>query len=151
MRAPLAPKPYEKLRSGHPPAPPSPNPTNEDGSEGLRLGGLASIVLNAELRFSLFWQFGAVLFFDTGNVWADYDEIKWKRWADGWNSRTYSPLNAVYTLGVGLRFSTPVGPIRLDYGMKVGRARRPLAFDEDGQPTEFESDGDWHMSLGHAF
>ncbi len=128
-----------------------PDELSTDGSEGLRRGGLATVLFNAELRFDLFWQFGAVLFFDSGNVWADYKEIKWKRWTDGLNNRIYSELNTVYTLGAGLRFRTPVGPIRLDYGMKIGRARRPLEYDGDGLPTKHESDGDWHMSLGHAF
>jgi len=43
-----------------------------------------------------------------------------------------------FTAGIGLRYKTPVGPIRVDYGIKLNR--------EPG-----ESRGELHFSLGHAF
>jgi len=43
-----------------------------------------------------------------------------------------------YTTGLGLRYSTPVGPVRVDYGHKLQR--------EKG-----ESAGEVHFSIGHAF
>jgi outer membrane protein insertion porin family len=125
--------------------------SNDGTTEGLHLGGLAIILLNAELRFKMFWQLSGVFFFDTGNVWSDWREIKWSRWSEGFNSKTYSPLNAVFSIGAGLRFMTPVGPLRLDYGRKAGPARRPLEFSAEGDPIRYESDGEWHFSLGHAF
>lgn len=124
---------------------------NDGTTQGLHLGGLAIVLLNAELRFKLFWQLSSVLFFDTGNVWSDWREIKWSRWSDGFNNSYYSHLNAVFSLGAGLRFMTPVGPLRLDYGLKAGRARRPLEYNATGEPIRYESDGEWHFSLGHAF
>ncbi len=109
--------------------------------EGQPTGGLALLVLNAELRFPLFGQLGGTLFLDAGNVWADHREIKWSRFSRGWTSSTYSSRNAAYGIGAGLRFATPVGPIRLDYGLKMGRGWR----------SNGASDHEWHLSLGQAF
>lgn len=108
--------------------------------DGQPQGGQALILLNAELRFDLFWKLGAVLFFDAGNVWADYRKIKWAQWRRGWTAAGESELNVAYASGVGLRLRTPVGPLRLDYGMHLGLGRASGA-DE----TE------WHLSLGQAF
>jgi outer membrane protein insertion porin family len=43
-----------------------------------------------------------------------------------------------YTTGLGLRYKTPVGPFRIDYGHKLNRQKG-------------ESPGELHFSLGHAF
>lgn len=114
-------------------------------------GGLAVMVLNWELRFLLFWKIGGVVFLDAGNVWADYRHIEWSQLYRGWTRSTYSELDMVYALGMGVRLRTPVGPLRLDYGLKMGKSRRPIAFDGEGRPTEYESDGEWHLCLGQAF
>lgn len=103
------------------------------------LGGLVLLVMNTEVRFPLFWEFGGAVFLDAGNVWADYRDISWSRWANGWKRADYSPLDAVYGMGGGVRLRTPVGPVRLDYGLKLGRER-----PGSGR-------GEWHFSLGQAF
>ncbi|MFZ3066476.1 MAG: BamA/TamA family outer membrane protein [Nitrospirota bacterium] len=43
-----------------------------------------------------------------------------------------------YTTGAGIRYNTPIGPLRLDYGYKLDR--------EIGEDV-----GEWHFTLGHAF
>ena len=108
--------------------------------DGQPQGGQALILLNAEIRFDLFWKLGAALFFDAGNVWADYRQIKWAHWRRGWTASGDSELNVAYASGLGLRLRTPVGPIRLDYGMHMGLGRSGAA-----EETE------WHLSLGQAF
>ena len=40
--------------------------------------------------------------------------------------------------GFGVRYRSPVGPIRLDFGFKMGRRIG-------------ESRGEFHLSIGHAF
>ncbi len=112
----------------------------EEGQTQSR-GGLALLVLNAELRFRLFWRLGAAFFMDAGNVWADYEQITWSRFTRPWTHSDYSELDVAYGVGTGLRLGTPVGPLRLDYGFKIGRGHRRVS----------GSDSAWHLSLGQAF
>jgi outer membrane protein insertion porin family len=94
------------------------------GSDGDPTGGNAFLMENLELRTSLGKGIGVVAFVDGGNVWQNIGEI--------------SLSDLKYTAGLGLRYNTPVGPIRIDYGTKLQR--------EKG-----ESRGELHFSIGHAF
>jgi outer membrane protein insertion porin family len=94
------------------------------GTDGNPTGGNAFVMGNVELRADVGKGFGFVTFIDGGNVWrklekADIADLK-------------------YTTGMGIRYNTPVGPFRIDYGHKLNR--------ETG-----ESRGEIHFSLGHAF
>lgn len=109
-----------------------------DGDQPL--GGLVLVLLNAELRFPLVGHFEGVLFLDAGNAWAHYEYLNRSRWMDGLSSATYSELDVAYSAGVGLRFRTPVGPLRLDLGWKLNRARRAGS-----------SGSELHFTLGQAF
>ncbi|MFH1144113.1 MAG: BamA/TamA family outer membrane protein [Candidatus Eisenbacteria bacterium] len=109
-------------------------------ADGQALGGLALLLFNVEMRFRLFWQLGGAVFLDAGNVWEDYRQITWRSWSRGWSGSTYSEVNAACSVGGGLRLQTPVGPLRLDYGLKVNRHRRPGT-----------AEGEWHFSLGQAY
>ncbi|MCK4415196.1 MAG: BamA/TamA family outer membrane protein [Candidatus Eisenbacteria sp.] len=109
-------------------------------ADGQPLGGLALLLLNTELRFDLFWQLGGAIFLDAGNVWEDYRQITWSRWTRAWTGDSYSELDAAYSIGGGVRLRTPVGPLRLDYGVQVSTHRRPGT-----------RRGEWHFSLGQAF
>jgi len=73
------------------------------------LGGNALVILNAELRFPLWDRFGlgGALFYDTGNVFDRISDLKLR--------------DFTHTLGFGLRIKTPVGPVRLDFGVLVKR------------------------------
>jgi len=93
------------------------------GAEDDPTGGNVFALANVELRQSIGKGFGIVIFVDTGNVWKRVDNIG-------------STLR--YTTGLGLRYHTPVGPIRIDYGQKLNKERG-------------ESAGEIHFSLGHAF
>jgi outer membrane translocation and assembly module TamA len=62
---------------------------------------------STELRFPLFGEFGAALFTDFGNVFR--------------SAFTYRLDALRYTVGPGIRYNTPVGPIRLDVGLIVDR------------------------------
>ncbi|NWF52586.1 MAG: outer membrane protein assembly factor BamA, partial [Nitrospirae bacterium] len=94
------------------------------GSDGNPTGGNAFILGNFELRSSLGKGIGIVAFLDSGNVWHKVQDTE------------FGSLK--YTAGLGLRYNTPVGPIRIDYGHKLKR--------EKG-----ESSGELHFSIGHAF
>lgn len=74
------------------------------GSAGNPTGGNAFIDTNLELRTSLGKGIGLVTFFDSGNVWQRAGDIDW---------------SLKHAVGVGVRYDTPVGPLRVDYGYKL--------------------------------
>lgn len=94
------------------------------GADGSPTGGNAFVLTNLELRTYLGRGFGMVNFFDGGNVWISTNDIE------------LSEMR--YTVGIGIRYSTPVGPLRVDYGYKLKK-------DPD------EKRGAIHFSIGHAF
>jgi outer membrane protein insertion porin family len=71
-------------------------------------GGNQLFVLNSELRFPLqiINNLGGVVFYDGGNV---YRNISFAQFVNNYTS----------TVGVGLRYSTPVGPVRIDVGRNL--------------------------------
>lgn len=93
------------------------------GQDNLPTGGNMFGLVNSELRISIGKGFGIVTFIDGGNVWQTSGDIN---------------EDLRYTVGAGLRYTTPVGPIRIDYGHKISR-------------REDESAGEVHFSFGHAF
>ncbi len=93
-------------------------------NNGLPTGGNAVLVFNEEMRIALYKSFGTVLFFDHGNVWREFNEIK------------LSEIKS--TTGIGFRYNTPVGPFRIDWGYKLNR-------EGSESPSEFQ------FMLGHAF
>jgi outer membrane protein insertion porin family len=94
------------------------------GRDGTPTGGDAFLMGNAEIRADVFGSFGLVTFLDAGNVWRKYTD--------------YDTNDIKYTSGLGVRYNTAVGPLRVDYGIKLDR-----------QPGE--SAGELHFSIGHAF
>jgi len=114
--------------------------TGPIGTDGLARGGTFLLLANAEYRFPIWWRFGGALFLDVGNVWADPNELKVSR-LYGSFAGEFSPLDVRTSIGAGLRAATPVGPLRLDYGRKLGS-------DLD---SAYERPWDIHVSLGHAF
>ena len=76
-------------------------------TNGYPTGGNAVLLLNAELRFPVWRDVGAVLFVDGGNVFRRVTEFD------------IGELRG--SVGFGLRYQSPVGPIRLDLGFKLDR------------------------------
>jgi outer membrane protein insertion porin family len=98
-------------------------------ANGFPLGGNALVILNAELRVPLVRSFGVVGFFDTGNVFKRTTDID------------LGQLRS--STGFGIRFQSPIGPIRIDWGFKVNR--------KEIAPGRREPASAWHISLGQAF
>jgi outer membrane protein insertion porin family len=94
--------------------------------EGVSKGGNGLVVLNAEVRTSLTRDLGIVAFMDGGNVFSRVSAIGLPQ------------LRA--TLGGGLRYRSPIGPLRVDFGWKLGGLRIT-----DGRRWDF------HFSIGEAF
>jgi len=109
---------------------------------GNPLGGDVMLLANAEIRFPLplfwRWSFSGALFLDSGNVWSD---VKYMTWND-FNLKSDVDETHVddyrYSTGVGIRYNTPIGPIRLDWGY-------PLKPDHNSSGSRF------HLSLGQIF
>lgn len=91
---------------------------------GRATGGRVRWIYNAELTAPLFQGLKGAIFFDIGSLTNAFHEI---------NSATIRD-----SLGLGLRYMTPVGPIRADYGFKLDRA--------PGEGT-----GRLHFTFGHIF
>jgi len=105
-------------------------------------GGQVQLLVSAELRFPLLWIFSGAAFFEGGNVWERSQDIKPGNIFSFGNGAGYNDMR--YSVGLGLRVGTPIGPIRLDYGWKL-RTPRPDAPDVNPEP------GLLHFSLGHAY
>lgn len=94
------------------------------GPDGTPTGGDVFVIANLEWRVPLYKGFGIVLFTDIGNVFRAIDN--------------FVPGQIKGSAGLGLRYNTPIGPIRLDYGRKLA-------------PEEHEASGRFHFSVGHPF
>ncbi len=94
------------------------------GADGNPTGGNAFAMGNMEMRVYSGKGIGVVGFLDAGNVWQKINQAD----ISGFK----------YTTGIGLRYQTPAGPLRVDYGYKLNR--------DIG-----ESKGELHFSIGHAF
>jgi outer membrane protein assembly complex protein YaeT len=98
-------------------------------SDGTPIGGHAEIILNGEVRLALWKDIGVVGFIDAGNVFSTVDRLSLGRLRAG--------------TGVGLRYNSPVGPFRFDFGFKLGALRTYGPVKEDRFAL--------HISIGQAF
>lgn len=100
--------------------------------DGLPLGGNALVVFNAEIRRVVGRLFGrnlgAVGFVDSGNVFKRASDLR------------LTDLESA--VGVGARYDTPFGALRLDFGFKL----RPAAVNGERQRG-----WEYHLNIGEAF
>jgi outer membrane protein assembly complex protein YaeT len=101
---------------------------NTISANGYPTGGNAVVLLNGELRFPVWKKLGAVAFVDGGNVFRRVTEFD------------IGELRGSY--GFGIRYRSPIGPVRVDLGFKMDR--RIVAGVRESL-TEI------HFSLGQAF
>ena len=100
------------------------SPRDENGSE---VGGNKFVQANVEVRFPLVAQAGVygVVFFDTGDIYADGEDIELSKLRE--------------SAGIGVRWLSPMGPVRLEYGWIL-----------DPKPTDSAA-GSWEFSMASAF
>ncbi len=73
----------------------------------VAIGGAALAMLNVDYRFPVAGPVGGVVFLDVGNVWADWRDVDLAKAKAG--------------AGIGARYLSPIGPIRLEVGWKLDR------------------------------
>jgi outer membrane protein insertion porin family len=83
---------------------------------GFPLGGNAVLFNTVELRFPLIGEnIGGVLFHDAGNVYRSVGDISFRA-----SQRDPKDFNyMVHAVGFGLRYKTPVGPVRVDLAYSI--------------------------------
>ncbi len=97
-----------------------------DPTTGFPIGGLALLVFNQELRFPMKLpvignRLGGTIFYDGGNVFSDVNHINLD-----WKSKSDTELNYfTHTVGFGVRYPTPIGPVRVDIGYLLNPAQYP--------------------------
>jgi outer membrane protein insertion porin family len=96
-----------------------------DPITGDKIGGNKMLLFNVECLFPLIKDAGikGVLFFDTGNAYDNGEEL------------SLSDLKK--SVGYGIRWQSPMGPIRLEYGYILDSERK--------------GEGGWEFSIGAAF
>lgn len=92
---------------------------------GTAVGGRTRWIWNEELRIRLWRTLQGAFFFDMGSLTNSFSQIGWR-------------TNVRRSAGFGLRYVTPVGPLRLDYGIKLDR--------KAGEPL-----GRVHFTFGYVF
>ncbi len=111
--------------------------------EGTIGTGNYSLLANVEVRVPLFWKIAGAVFLDSGGEWEEESRIS----GDDFRLRAAAEdvrIDEVrYGAGGGLRLATPVGPVRLDYGVKL----KP-ALEANG---DREAAAVWHISIGQAY
>jgi outer membrane protein insertion porin family len=90
----------------------------------LPTGGNALVLASTELRTDVGRHLSTAVFADVGNVYPLGSDL--------------SLGDLRYSAGVGLRYRTALGPLRVDWGYKLNR--RPG-----------ESSSQFHLAIGHAF
>jgi outer membrane protein assembly factor BamA len=103
--------------------------------------------LNAEFRFPIFGNLGGTLFYDAAQVWKNPADVRVTfEGDDGFRQG----------VGLGLRYMTPIGPVRVEYGWPVNARTVPfLVVDQEGNPLgpvgERKEKGRFFFSIGYPF
>lgn len=127
----------------------------------FRVGGDKQLITNIELEFPIFEQVGirGVLFYDAGNAYgADENFLYIGNGATPflqnatcagqpcWDPRTQLPLGLYQAVGFGVRWFSPIGPLRFEWGVPL--TPRPVGtfgLPAGDQPIQFE------FNIGNSF
>lgn len=114
----------------------SPNPAAGSACD-LPLGGFTQWEASVELRFPISGPFSGAVFTDAADVAPNKVEFRFNR----------PHLSA----GLGFRYDTPVGPVRLDAGYRIPGLQAPSSADEGKPDTTFGIPAAVSFGIGEAF
>ena len=100
-------------------------------SLGNPLGGNQSLLLNLELQYPFTKGLRGFAFYDRGQLYGGGDDTST-------TSTTWDLAKMRDSIGAGVRFLSPFGPVGLAYGVKLDKATG-------------EKDGEFHFSAGNSF
>ena len=101
---------------------------------GFPIGGFSSLEAMVELRAPITTNIGGVLFVDAGNVWPEKFD--------------FNAGDLKYDAGFGVRYRTPVGPLRFDFGYQLTKIEGLVI---EGNPKNNDRRWRIHFSVGQAF
>lgn len=143
-------------------------PENQAGprdlTTGFATGGGGLLFNQTELRIPFIGEnLGGVLFHDAGNVFSRFRAISLR--SRQRNDEDFDYM--VHAVGIGVRYKTPIGPIRVDFGFGLNsprfrgyRGSLQELIDQSAQPGGIPADRivrqrvsafQFHFSLGQAF
>ncbi len=135
-------------------------PQNQAGPRdlltGFPLGGRALLINKVELRFPLIGEnIGGVLFEDAGNLYSGLNKLSFRVRQRGVTDFDYM----VHAVGFGIRYRTPLGPVRLDVAYTLNPpsfvgfkgTREELLFGGGVRTQQQISHFQFHFSLGQSF
>lgn len=137
-------------------------PSNQAGPRdpqtGFPIGGRAVLANQVELRFPVMGDtIGGSLFLDSGNVYSDLRHISF----DVRQRKTNGDWDFNYmehAVGLGVRYRTPVGPVRLDVAYSINPPRfygcdtsQQDLWSCDQQKEQRIGHFQFHFSIGQAF
>ena len=127
-----------------------------DLQTGFPIGGDALFINTLELRFPVIGDnIGGVLFNDMGNVYSSLDNISLR-----FRQRNLADFDyAVQAFGFGIRYRTPVGPVRVDLSLSPNPPRffgyqgtyEQLIFGTGTKVVQRINIFQFHISLGQQF
>jgi outer membrane protein insertion porin family len=135
-------------------------PDNQAGPRdletGFPIGGTAQLFHSTEIRFPLIGDnLGGVLFHDMGNVYDNVQDISLR-----FRQRNIQDFDyAVQSVGFGIRYRTPIGPIRADFSFSPDAPRfygfagtyQQLIQNEGVLTTQKINLFQFHFSLGQTY
>ncbi len=119
---------------------------HDNGIDAGGTGGLLLMVSNFEYIRPLVGAFGFTGFIDGGNAWKHWSDFKPSQFFETSGVNGTEALNDYkWSYGVGLRYESPIGPIRFDVG------RRLHEDENDFIAGRKQQHYGWHLGFGAHF
>ncbi len=103
------------------------NRTPDSTTQDFEIGGTKQVVINNEVEFPIFEKIGirGVVFYDLGDAYSEDEAF--------FQDKLYPnlPLGMLHAVGFGVRWFSPLGPLRFEWGF-------PLTPRPQDQPVDFE-------------